>query len=66
MIHETKINEHLRVSYKKKLVKVTFVTINVKLQKYTCTRMLKTYYDISKSMSSEVQQSMKTSYEEMS
>ena len=45
---------------------MSFVTINVKLQKYTCIRMMKTHYDIPKTVSFEVQQSMKTSYEAMS
>ena len=47
---------------KKKLAKVSFVTIYVKLQKYTCIRMMKAHYDIPENVSFEVQQSMKTSY----
>ena len=48
---------------KKNIVKITFVTINVKLQKYACNCMIKTHYDTPKCVSLEVQQSMKTSYE---
>ena len=63
-MNEAKIYVHLRVSYKKKkLVKVSFVTIIVKLQKYTCKRIMKTHYDTPKSVCFEVQQSMKTSCE---
>ena len=43
-----------------------FVTINVKIQNYTNIRMMKTHYDTPKSVSFEVQQSMKKSYEAMS
>ena len=60
MIHEVKIN------VKKKIVKVSLVTINVKVLKYTFNRMMKTHYDTHKSVSFEVQHSMKTSYEAMS
>ena len=42
-------------------------TINVHLQKYTCIRMIIiTHYATPKSVSFEVQESMKTSYEAMS
>ena len=51
---------------KKKLVKKSFVTINVKVQKYMCIRMMKTHYNTSKSVSFEVHQSIKASYEAMS
>ena len=50
----------------KKIVKVSFVTINVNLHKYTCIRMMITHYAAPKSVSFEVQQPMKTSYEGMS
>ena len=67
MINEAKMNVYLWVSHKKKkLVKVSFVTINVKLQKYTCIRMMKTHYDTPKSVIFEVHQPMKTSCETMS
>jgi len=42
--------------------KVSFVTINVALQRCTCIHMMKTHYDTPKSVSFEVQQSMQTSY----
>ena len=45
----------------KKFIKVSFVTFNLKLQKYTCIRMLKTHNDSPKSVTVEVQQSVKTS-----
>ena len=66
MIHEAKINVHFWFSYKKKLVKVSFVTITVNLQKYACIRIMITRYATPKNVSFEVQQSMKTSYEAMS
>ena len=66
MIHEEKMNAHLRVHCKKKVIEVSFATINVKLQKYTCIRIMKTQYDTPKQVWIEVQQSMKTSYEAMS
>ena len=47
----------------KKFVKVSHVTINVNLEKYAYIRMMNTHYDTPKSVSFEVQQSMKTSYE---
>ena len=66
MIHNTKIKENLLISYKKKLAKVLFVVTNLKLQKYTCIRMMITLYDTHKNVSFEVQQSMKTPNEAMS
>ena len=50
----------------KKIAKVSFVTNNVKLKNYTCIRMMETQYDTPKSISFEVQQSLKTSYEAVS
>ena len=66
MIHE-KHNVHLWVSdEKKKLLKVSYVTNDVNLQKKTCLLMMKTHYDSPKSVSFEVQSSMESSYETMS
>ena len=45
---------------------MSFVQINVKLIKITSVRMMKTYSVTPKSVSFEVQQSMKTSYKIMS
>ena len=45
---------------------MSFVATNVKLQKITCIRMIKTLCDTPKSVSYEVQQSMKTSHEAIS
>ena len=42
---------------------MSFVTENVKPQKCTCIRIKKTHYVTPKSVSFEVEQSMKTSYE---
>ena len=39
---------------------MSFVTNNVKLQKRTCIRMMRTHYVTPKSVSLEVQQSIKT------
>ena len=65
MIHEGNMNARLWVSNKKKLIKVSFVPINIKLQKCKCTRMMKIHYVTPKIVSFQVQQSMKTSYEAM-
>ena len=45
---------------------MSFVTINVELQKYTCNRKTQTHHDKPKTISFEVQQYMKTSYEAVS
>ena len=66
MIHEAKMNVYISFTYKKKLVNLTFVTVNVKVQKYTCIHTIETHYDTPKSVTFEIQQSMKTSYETMS
>ena len=42
---------------------MSFVTVNVMLQKNTYIRIMKTHYDTPKHISSEVQRYMKTSYE---
>ena len=48
-----------------KLIKVSFVTIKIKLQQYTCILIMKTQYGAYESAGFEVQESMKTSYETM-
>ena len=66
MTHVTK-NVLLWVCYeKKKLIEVSFVTISVKLHKYTCVPIIKTQYDKPKSVSLEVQKSLKTLRKAMS
>ena len=57
---------HIYWSLIKKIVKLSFVTINVKLQKNKWIRLIETHYVTPKSVSFEIQQSMKTSYEAMS
>ena len=61
MIHKATLNVNLWISYKKKHVKVLFVTVNVMVQKKTYIRMMKTHYDTPKHISFEVQRYMKAS-----
>ena len=62
MLHEAKINVHLWFF----CIEKKNLTINVKLQNYTCSCMMKTHYDTPKNVSFEAQQSMKISYEAVS
>ena len=63
MIHKATININLWISYKKKFVKVSFVTDNVMVQKNTYILIMKTHYDTPKHLSFEVRRYMKASYE---
>ena len=62
MIHETKINVQLWVSCEKKKNYQSIIRDDYcKATKIYMRRMMETHYDIPKSVSPEVQQSMKTS-----